>query len=146
MQSRPVFHKQEIPYSCAPAYLRMILSGFGIEKSEAELHELCDCGIFGTDALKVVDAARQLGFSNTKKCTLSIQELENLLVSNSYPIVYVNLLPIDGYKCAHAIVVTGVEETVVSVYDPLQGERKLSRSNFESAWSMMLNLSILVQA
>ncbi len=100
----------------------------------------------GTDALKAVDAARQLGFSNTQKCTLSIEEIENLIVSSNYPIVYVNLLPIDGYKDAHAIVVTGIEETVVSVYDPLQGERKLSRSTFKTAWSMMHNLSILVQA
>ncbi len=146
MQSRPIFHQQETPDSCVPACLRMVLSGFGIEKSETELRQLCDCGIFGTVALKAVDAARQLGFSNTRKCTLSIEELENLIVSSSYPIVYVNLLPIDQYKCAHAMVVIGIEETVVSVFDPLQGERQLLRSTFEEAWGIMHNLSILVQA
>lgn len=35
--------KQETPYSCVPACLRMVLSSFGLELQEAELRTLCDC-------------------------------------------------------------------------------------------------------
>lgn len=31
--------------------------------SEAELGSRCDCTPFGTEALRVVDAAREIGFS-----------------------------------------------------------------------------------
>ena len=36
----------------------MVLSGFGLELTEAELRTLCDCTPLGTEALKAVDAAR----------------------------------------------------------------------------------------
>jgi ABC-type bacteriocin/lantibiotic exporter with double-glycine peptidase domain len=105
MQFKVIFHKQEMPYSCVPACLRMVLSAFGKDMSEAELREQCDCTPFGTEALKAVDAVRALGFPLTLKCTLSINELFNLLEAGVYPIVFVNLLPIDGVKVAHAMVV-----------------------------------------
>lgn len=145
MQSKLVFYKQETPYSCVPTCLRMVLSGFNIDLSEKELRELCDCTIYGTKALQAVDAARQLGFGNTVKSTLSMDELLAQVNSEIYPIVFVNLLPIDQIKNGHALVVIAVEESDISVYDPLQGERKIPRSTFERAWAMMHNISILVQ-
>lgn len=64
---------------------------------------------------------------------------------DSMPIVFVNLLPIDGINDPHAIVVTAIDEDEVQVSDPLQGERLLPRSTFDTAWAMMRNLTILVQ-
>ncbi len=145
MQSKLIFHKQETPYSCVPACLRMVLSAFEVDMSEAELRQLCDCTPFGTEALKAVDAVRNLGFSRTAKCTLTIDELLAQLEANLYPIVFVNLLPIDGVKVAHAMIIVALAEEMVTVYDPLQGERTLSRSTFDTAWAMMHNLTILVQ-
>jgi ABC-type bacteriocin/lantibiotic exporter with double-glycine peptidase domain len=58
MKSKLPFHKQETIYSCVPACLRMVLSSFGLEISETELRDRCDCNPFGTDALKAVDMAR----------------------------------------------------------------------------------------
>ncbi|RUT06603.1 hypothetical protein DSM106972_028600 [Dulcicalothrix desertica PCC 7102] len=60
MQSKLIFHKQETPYSCVPACLRMVLSVFEVDMSEAELRQLCDSTPFGTEALKAVDAVRNL--------------------------------------------------------------------------------------
>ena len=48
----------------------MVLSGFGLDIPEARLRELCDCTFEGTAALKVLDAARSLGFAQTSKQTL----------------------------------------------------------------------------
>lgn len=68
----------------------MVLSGFGVEMSEAELRKCCDCTPFGTEALKAIDVARDLGFSKTVKCTLSFAELTAQLDLGLYPIVFVN--------------------------------------------------------
>src|SRR5438067_13369926 len=146
MRSRPPFHKQETPSSCVPACLRMVLSSFGLDVAESELRTLCDCTAFGTDALKAVAAARRLGFARTAKHTLSAAELAAQVGQSSYPIVFVNTLPIDGIKGEHALVVLEISETGVAVYDPLLGERTLPRATFAAAWAMMCNLAILIEA
>jgi ABC-type bacteriocin/lantibiotic exporter with double-glycine peptidase domain len=123
----------------------MVLASLGIQRSEAALRALCDCTPLGTEALKAVDAARQLGCSGTGKHTLSCDELEAQVRRGLYPIAFVNTLPIDGIRAGHALVVMAIDQRRVSVYDPLHGERSLPRATFESAWAMMHNLVILVQ-
>ncbi len=88
----------------------MVLSAFEVDLSEAELRQLCDCTLFGTEALKAVDAVRNLGFSRTVKCTLTINELFAQIEVNLYPIVFVNLLPIDEVKVAHAMIVVAIAQ------------------------------------
>ena len=145
MPSKPPFHKQETPYSCVPACVRMVLASFGRELSEAALRVLCDCTPFGTEAINAVDAVRQLGFPDTGKHTLSLDELAVQVRRGLSPIVFVNTLPIDGITGGHALVVVGIEQTDVAVYDPLHGERHLPRATFKSAWTMMHNLTLLIQ-
>jgi ABC-type bacteriocin/lantibiotic exporter with double-glycine peptidase domain len=122
----------------------MVLAGLGRDLSEAALRAFCDCTPFGTEALNAVDAARQLGFPGTGKHTLSPDELAAQVRQGFYPIAFVNTLPIDGIRGGHALVVIGIDQTEVSVYDPLHGERRLPRATFESAWAMMHNLTMLI--
>jgi len=145
MPSKPPFYRQETPYSYVPACLRIVLASFGLELPEAELRNRCDCTPFGTEALQAVDTARRLGFLQTMKHTLSPGELEAQVQHGLYPIVYVNMLPIDGVMDGHALVVIGFDPAGIAVYDPLHGERLLPRATFESAWAMMHHLAILVQ-
>jgi ABC-type bacteriocin/lantibiotic exporter with double-glycine peptidase domain len=145
MRSKLIFHRQEKDYSCVPACLKMVLATFGLTFSEVNLREACDCTPFGTEALQAVDAVRRLGFVNTVKGTSSIEELINQLDLGQYPIAFINLLPIDGIKIAHAIVVMDIDSDWIKVCDPLQGDRILPRSTFEVAWRMMRNLVILIQ-
>jgi ABC-type bacteriocin/lantibiotic exporter with double-glycine peptidase domain len=145
MQSKLTFYRQEKPYSCVPACVRMVLAAKGYVVSESVLRERCDCTFLGTDALTAVDALRAMGFSNSCKCTLRLTELMMELNAGCYPIVFLNLLPIDGVNDPHAMVVTAIDDDSVNVYDPLQGERLLPRSTFDTAWAMMRNLVILVQ-
>ncbi len=123
----------------------MVLADKGYIVSEFVLRERCDCTFLGTDALTAVDALRAMGFSNSSKCTLLLTELMMELNAGCYPIVFLNLLPIDGVNNPHAMVVTAVDDDSVNVYDPLQGERLLPRSTFDTAWAMMRSLVILVQ-
>ena len=123
----------------------MVLASLGIARSESELRALCDFTPFGTEALNAVDTARQLGFPGTGKYTLSPDELETQVRHGLYPIVFVNTLPIDGLPGSHALVVIAIDPARVAVYDPLHGERDLSRATFESAWAMMHGLTLLVR-
>ena len=115
-----------------------ILASFGLNVSESELRTLCDTTIFGTAALKTVDAARALGFSSTAKHNLTLEELTAAVDAGLYPIVFVNLDPISGKNAAHAFVI--VEASTSGIY----GERTLSRETFRAAWALMFNVSVLV--
>ena len=97
----------------------MVLSSFGQQISEAELRDLCDCTPFGTEALNAVDAARRLGFSQTGKYTLSLNELETLVNdAMNYPIVYVDTLLLEGMRGGHSLVVVAVTQDyrVVAIF------------------------------
>ena len=77
----------------------MVLGSFGVDISESALRTRCDCTPYGTDALMAVDAARALGFVKTAKYTLSLAELKTVVAGGHYPIVFVDLNPIDGLRC-----------------------------------------------
>ncbi len=106
---------------------------------------LCDCTVFGTEALKAVDTMRQLGFTSTMKQTCAMEDLRQQLQGGHWPIVFVNTLPITGQRNAHAVVVVEVGSAQLTVYDPLDGERVLPQAPFLTAWAMMHNLALLIQ-
>jgi ABC-type bacteriocin/lantibiotic exporter with double-glycine peptidase domain len=122
----------------------MVFSHFNLSVSEAELRARCDCTIFGVDAPYVVDAARQFGFTKTDIQNLSPDELQAVLAEGHYPIVYVSLLPIDAREGSQALVAIEIEDDVVTVYDPDQGERLLPMGAFLKAWELKRNLAIIV--
>jgi len=146
MSTKPSFFSQQTETSCAVACLRMVLATFGIEQTEEELRRICDCGIRGTDALKIVDAARQVGLANTRKYNLTIGELIAELGKDAHPIVYVQTY-IKGVKSAtkHAFVVLDISPDMVTVLDPWEGERQIARVQFEHDWQLMRGRTILCQ-
>jgi ABC-type bacteriocin/lantibiotic exporter with double-glycine peptidase domain len=125
----------------------MVLGGFGLEMDEDQLRSLTDCTPLGTDAFQLVEAARQLGFTASRKYTLSsIDELSRLLDEGLFPIVYLDLWPIRGGQSGqfHSLVVVRVERESVTVLDPLVGESNLIRDDFQEAWAEMRFLTILI--
>jgi ABC-type bacteriocin/lantibiotic exporter with double-glycine peptidase domain len=123
----------------------MVFAALGLDISEAELREACDCKFAGTDSLRAVDAARSYGFQQSARYTLKLEELAALVEGDSHPIVFVSLKPIDGVRDTHALVVTGIGEQDVTVYDPLVGERNLPKQTFSTAWALRHNLTIIIQ-
>jgi ABC-type bacteriocin/lantibiotic exporter with double-glycine peptidase domain len=125
----------------------MVLGGFDLEIDEDRLRALTDCTPLGTEAFQVIEAARQLGFTASRKYTLSsIDELARLLDDGLFPIVYVDLWPIRGGQSGqfHSLVVVRVERESVTVLDPLVGESNLIRDDFQEAWAEMRFLTILI--
>jgi ABC-type bacteriocin/lantibiotic exporter with double-glycine peptidase domain len=144
MINKPPYFAQETEYSCAVACLRMVLAAQGIERTEEELRALCDCGEEGTHALKLIDAARQLGFANSRKHNLTIDELVAELNQEQFPIVFVRTrISGNPIPTQHAYVITEVKQESVSVLDPWQGEREIAIGEFEREWRQMLGLTIL---
>jgi ABC-type bacteriocin/lantibiotic exporter with double-glycine peptidase domain len=124
----------------------MVLSGFGLDLTEERLREMCDCSpLFGTEAMQAVEAARGLGFASTAKYTLRYDELCGLVEGGRYPIAYLSLEAIGGTEEAHAVVVVEADDEAVTVYDPLHGERRLSRQSFATGWAARRNLIILIE-
>ena len=124
----------------------MVLSGFGLDLTEERLRELCDCSpLFGTDAMRAVEAARGLGFTGTAKYTLQYDELQSLMAGGQYPIAYLSLEAIGGTEESHAVVVMEVGDQAVTVYDPLHGERRISLQSFSTAWAARRNIVILIE-
>jgi ABC-type bacteriocin/lantibiotic exporter with double-glycine peptidase domain len=123
----------------------MVLLGLNTDVPEAELRLLCDCTFSGTSALKAVDAARQLGFAQTAKHTLSLEELDAVVADERFPIVFVDLTPIDGLYQSHAFVVIGMSRSDIHVYDPARGERLIPQSLFEIAWARRRKVAIIVE-
>jgi ABC-type bacteriocin/lantibiotic exporter with double-glycine peptidase domain len=124
----------------------MVLSGFGLDLTEERLRELCDCSpLFGTEAVRAVEAARGLGFAGTAKYTLRYDELRALAEGGKYPIACLSLEAIGGTEESHAVVIVEADEEAVTVYDPLHGERRLPRQSFTTGWAARHNLVILVE-
>ena len=127
----------------------MVLAAFGQPMAEDVLRVVTDCSPLGTDAFQLVEAARQLGFPTSQKYTLaSLDELATLLAEGHWPIVYVDLGPLQGGLSgqSHAMVVIALDPTDVTVLDPLHGERRLPRDDFLAAWSAMRYLTIVIAA
>lgn len=115
---------------------------------EATLRQLSDCSPLGTDAFQLVEAARKLGFTATRKHTLeSVDDLARLLDQSSFPIVYVDLWPLRGGLSGqyHSLVVEAIKQESVLVLDPSEGEREIPAEDFQAAWEEMRCLAIVVE-
>lgn len=125
----------------------MVLGAFGMHLDEAALRNLTDCSPLGTDAFQLVEAARHLGLTASRKYTLeSLEELASLIATGNFPIVYVDMWPLQGGLSGqnHALVVVAVGQENVAILDPLVGEREVSRQQFEAAWAAMRFLTIVI--
>lgn len=147
MPDKPPLYKQETPYSCAPACLRMVLACFEIVETEEKLIVLSDCMPDGTRPLGLIDAAKSYGFKETRKYNqLTLDDLTDMIEQQMYPIVYVGVrLSALSQPEKHAVVVVEIDENGVEVLDPLRGDIVLSREEFESEWGYMRRLTILVK-
>ena len=111
----------------------MVLEALGRPMAEDLLRVLTDCSPLGTDAFHLVEAARQLGFAASRKYTLaSLEELATMLAEGHFPIVYVDMWPLQGGLSGqyHAMVVIDLDSAQVTVLDPLHGERRVPREDF----------------
>ena len=127
----------------------MVLGALGIDVDERQLRHLTACSPLGTDAFQLIEVARQFGFPASRKYTLaSLAELASLVEAGFFPIVYVDMWPLQGGLSGqyHALVVVAVGSESVTVLDPQIGERSMPREDFQTAWAEMRFLTIVLGA
>jgi ABC-type bacteriocin/lantibiotic exporter with double-glycine peptidase domain len=122
----------------------MVLESLGVSRSEHELRELCDCTIFGTTAIQLIQAARALGFTGSRKYTLTLEDLRGLTEQGYFPIVYVLTGAEGPSPDAHSLVVISVADDEIGVLDPQGGPRAITPAAFSEMWAAMKNLAVVV--
>jgi ABC-type bacteriocin/lantibiotic exporter with double-glycine peptidase domain len=150
--ARPPYYAQETEYSCMAACLRMVLEHLGVVRTEEELRVLTDSDFDsshypgGAEARHVVDAARQLGFVNTSKNNLTLQELVAVLIKGGFPIVQIGIsLRPNTPLQTHAVVVMEINERGVLMLDPARGEVVHTQEEFDQMWQRQRGLTILIE-
>ncbi|MGE0882004.1 MAG: hypothetical protein AB7P14_00540 [Blastocatellales bacterium] len=84
-------------------------------------------------------------FSKSSIANLTSGELEKLIEDGYFPIVYVDLRPIEAKFGFHSFVVVAVDKAEILVLDPACEERSLPHSTFATAWASQRNLAIVVE-
>jgi hypothetical protein len=130
----------------------MVLEHLGVIRTEAELRALTDSDFEsafypgGATALRLVDAARDLGFPNSTKENLEFQELLWVLSQGHFPVVYLAISLRPGTPLQrHAVVVTEISARGVRILDPVRGEVTHTVEEFNAMWGRLQGLTILIR-
>jgi len=126
---------------CGPASLKILLSYYGVDKSENELAKLCGTKKdLGTDDQGIKKSAESLGFKVKIKNNSSFKDIERWLDKGTPVIVnwftrgridYTDSDVADG----HYSVVCGLDDKNIYLQDPETGSmRKLDKEDFMAVW------------
>ncbi len=117
---------------CGPASLKMVLSSYGINKSEKYLAKLTKTSrTKGCYEKNIVEASEKLGLKGYVKQNSSIKEIEQL-VKKKIPVIVNWFSPEEG---SHYSVIVGFEKDKIILADPHFGEIKKYKINwFEDRW------------
>ncbi len=143
-KSKLPFHRQERPYSCVNACLRIILEYHRIEVSEQELQDKCYTTELGTYADDIISCLKCYGF-HARLLELDMFDLKRYIKDNIFPVLYINLYPVYGQYSNHAVIVEKVDRTTVLFLDPLRGVTELKLDLFNKCWDIAGNLGIIIQ-
>jgi len=144
MRSRLPFRRQEHPYSCTVACLRMLLAYYGVEMDEAELRHRCKTREFGTYARDVVACARELGFIATIE-HLSLVQLRRLIDQGVFPIAYINMFPTSPVPYVHTVIVEDYEADRLLLVDPNTGPWEIRVTDFLEAWEVHGSMALILR-
>jgi ABC-type bacteriocin/lantibiotic exporter with double-glycine peptidase domain len=137
--------KQELPYSCVAACVRMVLAHHGQQRTEAELRQLLNTRPHGTPARNLT-AVGPLGF-DVKLGFGNLSQLRDALVAGQAPVVFLDMGPLDYWQidCSHVAVVVGIDDTSVYLNDPFfdSAPQQTSLSSFLQAWALNGHLAVV---
>jgi predicted double-glycine peptidase len=126
---------------CGPASLKMVLSYYGVKKTEEELVRLCGTDTnLGTTDLGMKQAAESLGFKVKIKNESTFEYIKEWL-DRKVPVIvdwftkgrsdYSDSEVADG----HLSVVVGLDDEYIYLQDPEIGAmRKIERKDFTKVW------------
>lgn len=144
MQSKLPFRKQERPYSCAVACLRMLLAHHRIDVDEETLREQCQTSEIGTRARNLIICARDYGF-DAEIQYLTIDKLRSFIDEGIYPIAYIDMFPTSAARYTHTVIVEGYEDDRVLIVDPNAEPREVPLSDFLESWQPYDQMAIIIR-
>ncbi|MBT4166115.1 hypothetical protein HOE04_03695 [archaeon] len=117
---------------CGPASLKMVLSVYGVNKSEKEFAKLTKSSRDkGCDEIEIVNVAKKLGFKSYVKQNSNIDELKRL-VKEGIPVIVDWFSP---EEAGHYSVVVGFDKASILIADPHFGKVKRHDIDwFEERW------------
>ncbi len=129
--------QQEFEYSCVPACLRMVLAHYGDTRTEAELRLLLDTQLTGTRARNIMRLSGSRFEVHLRSSNLA--ELQNALIANQPPIVFLKTGSLDYWKMDifHSVVLIGIDSLAAALDDPYfaSAPQTTSSQSFEKAWA-----------
>jgi ABC-type bacteriocin/lantibiotic exporter with double-glycine peptidase domain len=142
------WYAQEQPTSCVAAWVRMVLTGFGVMWTEGQVRTL-----FGRSRLGITLTAAQAHLAHAGARAVlhedsSLDDLRETLRRGHYPIVGVERHLLGHPPASHAIVVVQVTSSGVHVLDPFAGPQpqRYGREAFVLAWQMAGHEALVVEA
>ncbi len=144
MRSRLPFRRQERPYSCTVACLRMLLAYHGVEIDEATLRRKCKTQELGTYAEDVLVCAREFGFTATIE-HLSLEQLRLLIDHSVFPIIYINMFPTSQIPYVHTVIVEDCRADRLLLVDPNIGPWEIRVADFLEAWEIHGNMALILR-
>jgi len=140
-------YKQEFPYSCIPACVRMVLAHYGRLCTEDELRQLLGTGPHGTRARDILRVSA-LGY-DVQLVSSNLAELATALVNGCPPIVFLQTTFLDYWSqhCDHVAVVVGLDVNAVFLNDPYfdTAPQQTSLSGFQQAWASNDCLAVFIR-
>jgi ABC-type bacteriocin/lantibiotic exporter with double-glycine peptidase domain len=130
--------KQETPFTCLPACVRIVLSYYEHELCEEDIAAACQVNRRGTRFDHVVKFVRSIGFEITRIKDGGINDLFEHLTVNQPIIAALGAehLPYASTRSTHAVVICGLKENEVIFIDPAPGkEIHLDSLTFYKAWT-----------
>jgi len=123
--------RQETGY-CGPASLKMVLSYFGVKKTEKELVKLTNCTReWGVEAWVLLKVAQKLGFKGFVKDESTIDDIRKYVLDKKIPVIVDWFSEDDG----HYSVVVDIDKENIYLQDPEMGHvRAIRLKKFWRVW------------
>ena len=116
--------------TCGPRCLQEALRRFGVRVSLSEAIARCKTTRAGTSVGNLLDAARTLGL-RAEVCKAELGTLSGLLPSECVAVIA-------HIQSRHFVLVDGVCDERVILWDPTEGDRDMTRAEFQCIWDGVL--------
>ena len=130
------WYPQELQSSCVAACVRMVLSGQGREIDEAQARRLVGHARVGVSLSRATAKLKQAGFVARLYDDWSLDDLRDAVRTGLAPIVGVERQFLGYGSAFHAVVVTRVTSSAITILDPMDGPmaRVHGATAFATAW------------
>ncbi len=142
----PLF-PQELPTSCVAACVRMVLTSLGHRLNETDIRHRCGHTALGMRLNQVASGLEDLPIDVQHQLDWGLDDLADAVHADAFPIVGIDLRPVDGTFAFHAVVIVNISTDQVVVHDPLhdEGPRPIGISAFEAAWSAADREAVIIR-